>query len=172
VSGSSNTTSGGIFRPLVPPPGGLLWRMLEPRPHATAVVHLSTIQNDVWLSPRWRSWSSQWHICLRTHTSPQNTSLSLHLSLFTGHHVLGVQYITSLKSYLCTAVKSRNAENCTINSKPKDTTALKSNVFFNWNTKDAGHTQVTVLYLHSPLLAMSKPFLWVYNSTHDEAYHL
>jgi hypothetical protein len=132
VSGSSNTTCGGIFRPLVPPPGALLWRMLEPRPHATDSRTLVDYSERL-LTFSLGSISHLSDIYAHTHThthTMSNRNICHCMSLFTGHHVSGVKYITSLKSYLCTAVTRREQRRkLHHNSEAQDTTALKYDVF-------------------------------------------
>jgi hypothetical protein len=56
----------------------------------------------------------------------KHNSLSLHDRLSTGHHVLGVLFMTSLKSNLCTLPITRNTtgHNCII-SHAQNTTALR-----------------------------------------------
>jgi len=66
------------------------------------------------------------------HIQPvKNTSLlALYDRLSTGHHLLGVVFITSLKSNLCTALTTRyTTGHYSTNSHAQNTTALQSNVF-------------------------------------------
>jgi len=63
----------------------------------------------------------------------------------TGCHLLGGQFVTSLKSNLCTALPRHNTrENNSINSYAQDKIALQASIVLNWNTLVTGHKHVMV----------------------------
>jgi len=62
-----------------------------------------------------------------------------------GCHLLGGQFVTSLKSNLCTALPRHNTrENNSINSHAQDKIALQARIVLNWNTLVTGHKHVMV----------------------------
>jgi hypothetical protein len=73
--------------------------------------------------------------------SVENESLSLHDLLSTDRLLLGVSFITSFKSNLCTALTTQNTteSNCII-SHAHNTTALQPNVFLTENNRFVTNT--------------------------------
>jgi hypothetical protein len=74
-------------------------------------------------------------------TAAKKRLSSVHLSLSTGRHFLGLQILTNLKTNLCRHVTKQNTKIKTSNSQAKETTALQPNIFL------TGIHQLQLLYL-------------------------
>jgi hypothetical protein len=73
----------------------------------------------------------------------KHVSLLMHGHLSTGRHLIGVSFITSLKSNLCKALTTRNNTGSNfVSSHAHNTTALQANIFLFEITLVAGHKRV------------------------------
>lgn len=90
---------------------------------------------------------------------------SLHNLLSTGHHVLGVSFITSLSSKLCTALTTQNTENKCIILHAQHTTAHQPDVFLSEIQSVSRNKHGMVVFPHRKTLPMSnaKPAVIISN---------
>jgi len=108
---------------------------------------MSITQEDAFGLTAWVQSLSAWAYSLGNTCRPceEHQLLSLHDFLSTGHHLLVVSFITSLKSNVCTALTTWNTavNNCFI-LHAQDTTALETCIL-NWNTPITVHMRRTVV---------------------------